>query len=117
MVLGPVAIARAVAVPLTTDVPRNTRCGASGPDALPSVDAWACLSAGNDSPVSIDCWTERSRDSSKLASAGTRSPAESRKTSPGTTLRRGISIHAPSRWTVAVGTTDERRRSAACCER
>ena len=29
----------------------------------------------------------------------------------------GVSSHAPSRSTVAVGLTDDRSRSAACCER
>ena len=54
IVFGPVAVASAVPVPLTTDVPRNTRSGASGP--VPPVGAAAAaLSAGSDSPVSIDC--------------------------------------------------------------
>ncbi len=63
----------------------------------------ACLSAGSDSPVSIDCCTDRSRDSISRPSAGTRSPADRRTRSPGTTRRRGTSCQAPSRRTVAVG--------------
>ena len=54
-VLGPVAVTIAVATPLTTDVPRKTRSGASGPVAPCASSAPAILSAGSDSPVSIDC--------------------------------------------------------------
>jgi hypothetical protein len=115
-VRGPVASATAMAVPLTTEVPRKTNAGSSGPIATAS-GAPACLSTGSDSPVSIACWTERSRASSRRASAGTRSPADRRIKSPGTTARREISRHWPSRSTVAVGATDARRRSAASWDR
>ena len=54
IVFAPVASATAVPVPLTTEVPRNTRSGASGPVVPLGVVATA-LSAGSDSPVSIDC--------------------------------------------------------------
>jgi hypothetical protein len=55
IVFSPVAVATAVAVPLTTEVPRKTRCGASAPivSSWPTGDA--ILSAGSDSPVNIDC--------------------------------------------------------------
>ena len=106
-------------MPLTTDVPRKhemRRVRARSRSLMP-VRRRAVLSAGSDSPVSIDCWTDRSRDSSSRASAGTRSPADSRKTSPGTTFRNGVSSQRPRADTVAVGLTDARSRSAACCER
>ena len=87
----PVATTSAVAVPLTTDVPeeaprcrRRAGCGAAG------VAGAASFSAGSDSPVSAACCTWRSRASSSRASAGTRSPAASRITSPGTSSRRGL---------------------------
>ena len=51
------------------------------------------FSAGSDSPVSAASCTCRSRASSRRASAGTRSPAARRTTSPGTTSRRGSSTH------------------------
>ena len=117
IVFGPVAIATAVPVPLTTDVPRNTRCGASGP-VPPSVGRRRTRLVGRQRLARQHrLLNRRSRDSSSRASAGTRSPADSRKTSPGTTCRNGISCHAPSRSTVAVGVTDARSRSAACCDR
>src|SRR5271166_6032785 len=50
-------------------------------------------------------------------SAGTRSPAESRIMSPGTTSCRRISFHSPPRRTVAVGATRSRSCSTAFCER
>jgi hypothetical protein len=46
-----------VAVPLTTDVPRKTSEDSSAPATV------ALLSTGRDSPVSIACWTDKSRDS------------------------------------------------------
>jgi hypothetical protein len=55
-VFGPVVTTMAVPVPLTTDVPRKIRCAAFGPvPAGGSAVGEACLSAGSDSPVSIDC--------------------------------------------------------------
>ena len=76
----------------------------------------SCRRAATRPSASIAGPTGRATRASR-ASAGTRSPAESRNTSPGTTLRSGISCHAPSRSTVAVGDTDARSRSAACCDR
>src|SRR5206468_2729399 len=83
-VRGPAATTSAVAVPLTTDVPRKTTLRASaGCRGAISMSA-ASFSAGIDSPVSAACWTWRSRASRRRASAGTRSPAASRTMSPGT---------------------------------
>lgn len=62
------------------DVPRNTMFGASG---LVAGAAVASFSAGSDFPVRAACNTNRSRAVSRRASAGTRSPADSRTTSPG----------------------------------
>ena len=57
MVCEPVLKISALAVPLTTDVPRKTRFGASGPlEDCPSGTSDS-FSTGNDSPVSADCWT------------------------------------------------------------
>ena len=67
------------------------------------------FSAGIDSPVSAASCTCRSRASTRRASAGTRSPAVRRTTSPGTSSRRGSSRSAPSRSTVAVGATPARK--------
>ena len=112
-VAAPVAVTTAVAVPLTTEVPRNTAPRSPcGPDWLA-----ASFSAGIDSPVSAASCTCRSRAERRRASAGTRSPAERRTTSPGTTSRRASSRKDPSRKTVAVGATFSESRSAARCER
>ena len=107
-VLTPVATTRAVAVPLTTEVPSSTIVAC---DSSPALNAF---STGIDSPVSADSCTWRSFVSSSRASAGTRSPALSRITSPGTTEVRSTSANTPLRNTVAVGATVARRRSAAC---
>ena len=52
----PVDVTRTMAVPLTTEVPRNTQFGDSGlgfPAASPPT---ICFSTGMDSPVSAACW-------------------------------------------------------------
>ena len=82
---------RAVAVPLTTLVPRKAALGSSkGLRDGPSTGA-AVFSTGSDSPVSVDCVTNRSFADSRRTSAGTMSPAESFTRSPGTNSRIGIS--------------------------
>ena len=53
---GPIATTTAVAVPLTTEVPRKTNDGESGPTDASSSRV-AAFSAGNASPVSAACWT------------------------------------------------------------
>ena len=78
----PVATTTARAVPLTTDVPRNTRFLASAGCRGGVARSLASFSAGIDSPVSAACCTWRSRAASSRASAGTRSPAPSLTISP-----------------------------------
>ena len=84
----PDAKTTAVAVPLTIEVPRKTRPGESGP-LDESASFAASFSAGSDSPVRAPCWTCRSTASIRRASAGTRSPAASRTTSPTTSCAPG----------------------------
>ncbi len=116
-VAGPVATTTAVAVPLTTDVPRKTVLRASAAWRAPGGRSPASFSTGSDSPVRAASWTWRSRVAVRRASAGTRSPAARWMTSPGTSSRRGISTRRPSRSTLAVGATCSRSRSAARSDR
>ena len=104
-VAGPVAKTTAVAVPLTTEVPRNTSAGASGPpDASAPVSA--AFSAGSDSPVSarlldveVDGFDQARVGRHQVAGGEADDVARPRAAS------RGNSRHAPSRRTVAVGAT------------
>ena len=52
-VLAPVATTRALAVPLTTEVPKKTMFSASG--LLETSSPLACFSTGSDSPVNAAC--------------------------------------------------------------
>jgi hypothetical protein len=108
----PVATTSAIPVPLITEEPRNTKCGASGPPVAGPVGS-ASFSTASGSPVRAACWTMRWCASSNRTSAGTRSPGTRRITSPGTSSRRGTSCHVPSRRTVAVGSMADRSRSTA----
>ncbi len=108
-VAGPVTSTTAVPSPLTTDVPRYTAPVRSA--------ASTCFSLGRDSPVRSASFMKRSRAAIRRASAGTRSPAFRRITSPTTTSRTGISRSRPSRTTVASWATCRLSPSAAACER
>ena len=96
----PVAVTRAVQLPLTTIVPMRTMFSPAG-----------TRSTGTDSPVSSDS-SQETPPSSSSASAGTRSPAAKRITSPGTASAAGISRRAPSRNTFAVGAASRERASS-----
>ena len=75
----------AVAVPLTTLVPRKPTLGSSsGPRSAASRTAPADFSTGSDSPVRIDWLTNRSLAERRMTSAGTMSPADRWMMSPGT---------------------------------
>ena len=100
-VLAPVSTTTAVAVPLTTCVPRYTafmRCASGASGALVP----ACFSAGYDSPVSAAWSTKRSFASSSRASPGMFAPAARWTMSPGTTCSRGMSRVRPERVTMEV---------------
>ena len=116
----PVATTTACALPLVTLVPirqilpissRLLSLFGSGSLSHPLPDTLArtsYFSTGSDSPLSIDWLTNRSRDSSRRTSAGTRSPAARKMMSPGTSSSMAISscagpmLPGPRRSTVAV---------------
>ncbi len=114
----PVATTTACALPLVTLVPirqilpkSNRLLSLSGNCSLslPATSAiTSYFSTGNDSPLRIDWLIKRSRDASRRTSAGTRSPAARKTTSPGTSSSMGISsctapiLPGPRRNTVAV---------------
>ena len=95
-VARPVAVTSTVAVPLRTELPRNTQLVRlrSGASALATP---AAFSTGNDSPVRLASTTRKSRAARITPSAGTRLPADSVITSPGTRAWASISRVAPSR--------------------
>ena len=113
--MRPIAVALAVrntrtcAEPLTTLLPMNTWPSVSvsmRSTSTGAVAAWR--STGKASPVSSAWLTKKSCASRTCASAGTRSPADSNTTSPGTSCSAGISARAPSRSTLTF--------SATCCD-
>ena len=110
----PVETITAVPIPVCTAVPRKTLLPASATPRFPSVRSRATFSTGRDSPVRADSRTCRSFTSSNRASAGTRSPALSRITSPRTSSATGSSRSCPSRRTAAVVATCLRISSTAC---
>ena len=90
----PVSVTTSSARPRTSVVfmkPTFTR-SASGTSPVPSI-ASSSLSTGTDSPVSIDSSTEVDAVTTKRPSAGTRSPASSSTTSPGTSAGRRHLLH------------------------
>ena len=91
---------------------RPCSCGRPAPARRPAIGS-VCFSTGTDSPVSAASSICRLTASTSRASAGTRSPARRRITSPGTSSRAGISISSPSRSTVAVGAAISRSASMA----
>ena len=121
IVFGPVAMASAVPVPLTTDVPRNTRCGAFGISRGVRRGRWrvgepSCRPAATRRSASIAGRRDRATRAAARRRAPGRRPTVGRR-------RRARRSAAASRATprpgstVAVGLTDDRSRSAACCER
>jgi len=89
IVFGPVAIASPVPVPLTTDLPRNTRWDAFGSVAASgAIDVGRSRLGGGATRRSASI-AER-KDRATRAGARPR-PADSRNTSPGTTFRDGVS--------------------------
>ena len=92
----------AVAVPLSTLVPMKQMFLSSVGELSSSVSGSWNFSTGSDSPVRLPWLTKRSFEDSSRTSPGIISPAASLMMSPGTKSRRGISLAAPSRTTVAV---------------
>ena len=79
----PVATTSATAVPAATAVPMNTKSERSASGA-PAGDRPPDFSTGALSPVSDASFVDSAKVSSRRASAGTRSPASRRITSPAT---------------------------------
>ena len=104
MVSSPTTKTKAVARPEITLVPMKARLSLSSKLSRfwPSALDRQAFSTASLSPVKPDCWTKKSRESSKTTSAGIISPALSLTTSPTTISSIGISCSLPSRSTVAV---------------
>ncbi len=116
-VRGPVSTTTAVAVPLSTDVPRKHRFFSSSAVPSPRSPAVANFSTESDSPVRLACVTKRSRQVRIRTSAGIMSPAQRCTTSPGTSRASGSSTGRPARRTVAVTRIIARSFSAAASAR
>ena len=104
-----------VASPLTIDVPANNELKAS--EGAAASHEPARFSVGNGSPVISASLRWAIRLSSTTPSAGTRSPALSSTTSPGTTCSTGIETILPSRRTSAWMATERFSASAASSAR
>ena len=100
-VRSPVPTIKTSAVPLLTEVPMNTQFERCCSDASASTSP-GLFSTGKDSPVRAACETRKSRHSRITPSAGTRLPAASLMTSPGTTRLASIDRTAPSRIAVTL---------------
>ena len=98
----PVSVTRTFARPYVTREPEKTMFFRSPRAASPSISP-SVLSTPRDSPVRADSSTLRAKFSIMRPSAGTRSPASSKITSPGTTSAEGISSLVPSRSTFVMG--------------
>ncbi len=99
----PVAVTTARPRPETTAVPLKTMFRTSpGEETLPPRGA-AVLATATDSPVRADSSAARACTARRRASALTRSPASSRRMSPGTTTSTVTVRAAPSRSIVARG--------------
>ena len=110
----PVAHTRAVPRPAVMRVPEMTMLVQS-PRGAPSARASAgAFSTGMDSPVMADSSAWMRLHSRIRASAGTRSPASRRITSPGTSWAAGSFTGRPPRRTVAWGADSLRSSSRAC---
>ena len=93
-----------VAEPRVTWVFWKTRFVRSPSAVSPSGSVVASLAIGALSPVSAASWTSSDADDRMRASAGTRSPASTNTTSPGTSSVESISSMRPARRTLAWGT-------------
>ena len=118
--IAPSAVARPVVqtsivpVPLSTDVPMNTACGAPSRAPVHASSPTAAFSTGNDSPVSSDWSTNRCFASTRTPSVGTSEPLARLTTSPGTRCVTATGRTAPSRRACACSATEFRSLSAAC---
>lgn len=111
-VAPPVPTTTTVPLPLATWVPKNTmlvRAFSSVSVALVP----GFFSTGKVSPVRLDSSSCRPFDASTMASPGTRSPAESWATSPGTIDVIGTCCTVPSRVTLTRTSTTESRAAIA----
>ena len=96
----PVAVTRQSPLPCVTAVPPCT-IDVRSASGVSTVTGATSFVTGSDSPVSADSSTSKDVVSNRRASAATRSPALTRRTSPGTILSAGISTSIPSRMTIA----------------
>jgi hypothetical protein len=95
-VARPVLTTRTLAVPLRTDVPMNAQLVRAAIGAVAATTP-GCFSIGIDSPVRLASLTRKSRAVRMTPSAGTRLPAQSSITSPGTTWVARMFVAAPPR--------------------
>ena len=98
----PVDVTSSVPRPAVTLVPANA-IEVRSANGVDSSTGSTRLSTGTDSPVRADSSTRKACASVSLPSAGTREPASSRTTSPGTSSRAAISWVTPWRITLLVG--------------
>ena len=113
----PVAHTRAVPRPAVIRVPEMTMLVQSPRGASSGRDSQGAFSTGTDSPVMGDSSAWRRLHARIRASAGTRSPASSRITSPGTSWAAGILVTFPPRRAEAWGEESFRSSSRACWAR
>ena len=99
----PVSVTTYRALPLETTVLEQTMSARSPSGRSSSPRAAGAFSTGSDSPVSDDSWTRSPVSSKSLPSAGTRFPASSITTSPGTNSLAETSRTWPSLRTFTVG--------------
>ena len=90
-------------LPFATLVPMKTRLLRSASATTATGKVALCLARTRDSPVSTASLHVSDEHVSRRASAATRSPAASIKTSPTTTCVAGITVTLPSRHTLAFG--------------
>ena len=102
-VFMPVLVTTAVAVPYVTEQPENTMFFLSPSGAFSPTSASASFSEGTDSPVNADSSDFKFTLLISRASAGTKSPASRRMTSPGTSSLAFTSFSVPPRRTRAWG--------------
>jgi hypothetical protein len=103
-VLMPVAVTTIEAVPRVTDVFWKSMLERSPSPTSASASTLASFATGALSPVSAASCASSVAERTTRPSAGTRSPASSTTTSPGTTWDAGTSPTLPSRSTLQCGT-------------
>ncbi|MNX96998.1 hypothetical protein D3C86_1293440 [compost metagenome] len=99
---GPVAVTKRVPLPIVTRVPANASLRRLDRGKASPGKGSECFATGADSPVKSDSSTEKAPARIR-PSAGMRSPASSRTTSPGTRLSLSRSRTLPPRRTRALG--------------